>query len=112
MPTWSTLLAFIPVVVAMQLVPGPDTLLVVGRGIGQGRRIALWSVFGAIAAGAVQLPVLALGAGALFRSSPLAFELLRHAGAVFLVFIGARLLLKSVAAPAAMTTPQASDCST
>jgi threonine/homoserine/homoserine lactone efflux protein len=95
MPSWSTLLAFIPVVVAMQFVPGPDTMLVIGRGVGQGQRIALWSVIGAISAGVVQLPLLALGASALFRSSPLAFEVLRHAGALFLIFIGARLLLRA-----------------
>jgi threonine/homoserine/homoserine lactone efflux protein len=95
MPSGSTLLAFLVAVVAMQLVPGPDTMLVVGRAIGQGRRIALWSVFGAIWAAVVQLPVLAFGAGAVLLASPLAFELLRHAGALFLIFLGLRLLWRA-----------------
>jgi hypothetical protein len=33
MPTLATLLAFLPAVIAMQAVPGPDTTLVVSRGV-------------------------------------------------------------------------------
>jgi len=93
-PTISTLLAFIPVVLAMQAVPGPDTLLVVSRGIAQGRRVAAWTAVGAVAAGAVQLPLLGAGVAALVRSSPLMFMALRYAGAGFLVYLGLRLLLR------------------
>lgn len=111
MPSGSTLLAFLVVVVAMQLVPGPDTMLVVGRAVGQGRRIALWSVTGAISAALVQLPLLAFGAGALLLASPLAFELLRYAGAMLLTFFGVRVLLRAgrphSAAPA-LPTPSCS----
>jgi threonine/homoserine/homoserine lactone efflux protein len=46
MPTLATLLAFLPLVVAMQAVPGPDTMLVVSRGFGQGSCVALWTAFG------------------------------------------------------------------
>jgi len=94
MPTLSTLLAFIPVVLAMQAVPGPDTLLVVSRGIGQGRRVATWTAIGAVMAGAVQLPLLAAGVAALVKSSPLMFMALRYAGAGVLVYLGLRLLLR------------------
>jgi threonine/homoserine/homoserine lactone efflux protein len=100
----ATLLAFLPVVLAMQAVPGPDTMLVVGRGIGQGSRVALWTAIGAVSAGLVQLPLLAVGVASLVSSSPLAFEVLRHAGAIFLIWLGLRLLLgrnvrRTVSAP-------------
>jgi threonine/homoserine/homoserine lactone efflux protein len=72
-------------------------MLVVGRGIGQGSRVALWTAIGAVSADFVQLPLLALGVASLVRSSPLAFELLRHAGALFLVWLGVRLILGSTA---------------
>jgi threonine/homoserine/homoserine lactone efflux protein len=92
MPTLPTILAFIPIVLVMQAVPGPDTLLVVSRGIGQGRRIAIWTAVGAVAAGFVQLPLLAAGVATLIRSSPAAFASLRYAGAAFLIYVGVRLI--------------------
>ena len=81
MPDAATYAAFLAAVLAMQAVPGPDTMLVVSRGIGQGRQVAFWTVLGmTLAAGAVQLPLLALGVASVVRSSPFAFELLRWAG--------------------------------
>ena len=94
MPDLATYLAFLAAVLVMQAVPGPETMLVVSRGVGQGRHVALCTVLGmTVAAGMVQLPLLALGVASLVRSSPLAFELLRWAGAVYLVWLGARLLV-------------------
>lgn len=93
-PSVTTLLTFIPVVLAMQAIPGPDTMLVVSRGIGQGRRVAVWTAIGAVSAGIVQLPLLAAGIAALIQSSALAFLALRYAGAIFLVYLGLRLLFR------------------
>ena len=95
MPDASTYAAFLAAVLAMQAVPGPETVLVVSRGIGQGRRVAFWTVLGmTLAAGAVQLPLLAFGVASVVRASPFAFELLRWAGAAYLVWLGAALLLR------------------
>jgi threonine/homoserine/homoserine lactone efflux protein len=94
MPDLATYLAFLAAVLAMQAAPGPDTVLVVSRGVRQGRRTALWTVLGmTLGAGAVQVPLLALGVASIFQSSQLAFELLRWAGAGYLVWLGLRLLL-------------------
>ena len=41
MPNAPTLMAFVLAVLAMQLVPGPETMLVLSRGIGEDRRVAL-----------------------------------------------------------------------
>ncbi|RUW83623.1 LysE family translocator, partial [Mesorhizobium sp. M8A.F.Ca.ET.023.01.1.1] len=57
----------------MQMPPGPDSMLVTARGIGQGRTVALFTVLGmTAAAGAIQLPLLALGVSSVLRTSPLA----------------------------------------
>jgi hypothetical protein len=78
MPASTTYAAFLMAVLAMQLVPGPETMLVMSRGIGQGRWVAFWTVLGmTVAAGAIQLPLLALGIASVVRSSPFAFGLLR-----------------------------------
>lgn len=96
MPDLSTLLAFGAAVLVMQLTPGPDMMLILGRGVGQGRRVALCTVTGmTLLAGMVQLPLLVLGLAALLRASPLAFAILKWAGAAYLVWLGLRLILLS-----------------
>ena len=102
MPDAATYAAFLGAVLAMQAVPGPETMLVLSRGLGGGRRLAFWTVVGmTLAAGAIQLPLLALGVASVVRSSPLAFELLRWTGAAYLVWLGAGLLLRRSAGAAA-----------
>src|SRR5436305_14487430 len=93
MPNATAYAAFLAAVLAMQLLPGPETMLVVSRGIGQGRGVALWTVLGTtLVAGAIQLPLLALGIASVLHSSPVAFELLRYVGAAYLLWFGAKLL--------------------
>ncbi|GAA3095733.1 LysE family translocator [Rhizobium viscosum] len=92
----STLIPFFLALLALQLSPGPDMLLVIGRGIGQGRRVAfLTAVGGTLAAGLIQLPLLALGVASIIQSSPLAFAILRWVGAAYLIWLGLKLLLKT-----------------
>jgi threonine/homoserine/homoserine lactone efflux protein len=93
MPEFGTLVAFGVAVVVMQLIPGPDMMLVVARGIGQGRKIALCTVLGmTLLAGSVQLPLLMLGVASLLQSSPFAFSMLQWLGAGYLIWLGGRLL--------------------
>ncbi|WP_245472628.1 LysE family translocator [Mesorhizobium sp. M7A.F.Ca.MR.148.00.0.0] len=73
-------------------------MLVMARGIGQGRDVALFTVLGmTLGAGLVQLPLIAFGLSSLVHASPLAFNLLRWAGAAYIVWLGVRLLLSSSA---------------
>ncbi len=95
MPELSIWLAFVAAVLAMQMMPGPDMMLVVARGAGQGRRAALACVLGFTAAGVIQIPALALGLAGVFQASPFAYEALRWLGAGYLVYIGLAFLLSS-----------------
>ena len=89
-------IAFVGTVIVVQMPPGPDSMLVVARGIGQGRLVALFTVLGMTAgAGMVQLPLIALGVSSLVRASPFAFAMLQWLGAAYLVWIGLRLVLIS-----------------
>ncbi|CDZ49279.1 LysE family translocator [Neorhizobium galegae] len=97
MPEISTLIAFAAAVLVMQATPGPDMMLVLGRSVGQGRRVALCTVLGmTLLAGMVQLPLLVLGVASLIHASPVAFMLLRWVGATYLVWLGVRLIWQSV----------------
>ncbi|MBA1157137.1 LysE family translocator [Microvirga mediterraneensis] len=96
MPDLSTFLTFYAAVLALQLAPGPDMVLLLSRGVGQGRRTAVLTAIGmTLLAGLIQLPLLALGVTSLIKASPLAFEMLRWAGAGYLVWLGAKLLIGS-----------------
>lgn len=89
-------IAFVGTVIVMQTPPGPDSMLVMARGIGQGRGIALFTVLGmTVGAGMVQLPLIALGVSSLLRASTLAFAMLQWLGAAYLVWLGLRLIFTS-----------------
>jgi len=91
-----TFLTFYTAVLALQLAPGPDMVLLLSRGVGQGRRTAVLTAIGmTLLAALVQLPLLALGVTSLLQASPLAFDLLRWSGAAYLVWLGAKLLIGS-----------------
>ena len=106
MPDLGTLLAFGVAVLVMQLTPGPDMMLVVGRGIGQGRKIALCTVLGmTLLAGLVQLPLLVLAVASLLQSSDFALTMLQWAGACYLIWLGGRLLWTSSATGVGAPTP-------
>jgi threonine/homoserine/homoserine lactone efflux protein len=91
----------------MQAVPGPDTILVAVRGMAQGLTIALFTVIGmTLLAGLVQLPLLALGLGALAQSFPAIFDLIRLVGAAYLVWLGLRLIYAG-AGPSSPLLPDA-----
>jgi threonine/homoserine/homoserine lactone efflux protein len=58
MPDTATYFAFLTAVLVMQVTPGPDMMLVIGRGVGQGQRIAFCTVLGFTAAGIIQVALL------------------------------------------------------
>jgi threonine/homoserine/homoserine lactone efflux protein len=92
MPSTTTLLAFTAAAAALILLPGPNVIYLLARGISDGRRIAMISVFGVEAATAVFVLATAVGLSAVIASSAVAFSMLRYAGASYLVFLGVRTL--------------------
>jgi len=72
----------------LTVAPGPDIVYVLTRGIAQGRKAGFAAALG-FATGCIFHTLLAaLGIAAIIRSSPLAFDLVRYAGAAYLVWIG------------------------
>ena len=97
MPDTASLLTFALALLVLEITPGPDMMLVLARGIGQGRRVALMTVFGMIfVAGFVQVGLLVLGIASLLQAYPGALLLLQWAGAAYLLYLGARMLLTSL----------------
>jgi threonine/homoserine/homoserine lactone efflux protein len=72
----------------LTIAPGPDIVYVLTRGVSQGRKAGVAAALG-FATGCIFHTLLAaLGVAALIRSSELAFNAVRWAGAAYLVWIG------------------------
>ena len=109
MPDAATYAAFLAAVLAYQLSGvGPDMMLVISRGIAQGRRGALASAMGCVAAGVVQVPLLALGLTSIVTSSAALYTGLQLLGAGYLIYIGAQFLLARRTHEAAAEVPSGS----
>jgi threonine/homoserine/homoserine lactone efflux protein len=79
--------------ILLALTPGPDWMYVMARGIAGGKRSALVSVCGVCSGYLAYAVLVALGLAALLRSSDVAFEAVRYAGAAYLLYLGARMIL-------------------
>ena len=92
----TAVLGFAVVAGLMTLVPGIDTALVLRTAITQGRRPAFAAAAG-ISAGVLAWGVAAaLGVSALLAASQLAFDVLRWAGAAYIVWLGVTLIAGSL----------------
>jgi threonine/homoserine/homoserine lactone efflux protein len=87
-PEIDRLLAFAAVAVIFVLVPGPSVLFTISRALTLGRRPALLTVFGNAAGVYVHVMAVAFGVGAIIEQSVLAFNVLKIAGAAYLVYLG------------------------
>ena len=83
---------FLATSIAITFAPGPDNLQVLARGISQGRAAGLVAALGFATGVTFHITLAALGVAAVLRSSPLAFQILKLAGAVYLVWIGVKAL--------------------
>ena len=86
-------LAFAAASTALLLIPGPTVLLVLAYAIGQGRRIAVPTALGVALGDLVAMSASLAGLGALVLASATLFTALKWAGAVYLVWLGVRMIL-------------------
>lgn len=78
----------------LTITPGLDTALVLRTAAVEGPKRAWLAAFGICLGTLGWGAIAALGIGALLAASPLAFEILKWAGAAYLVWLGLNLLLK------------------
>lgn len=95
----SNLLLFASIIVILALTPGPDVIYITTRGIAQGRIAALLSTAGVCIGYLFYTMLAALGLSALLQSSTIAFDIVRYAGAAYLVYLGIRTLLSKHSGP-------------
>jgi threonine/homoserine/homoserine lactone efflux protein len=93
MPEAHTFVVFALASLALIAVPGPAVIYIVTRSLSQGRSAGLVSMLGVEAGGLLHVAAAVVGLSALLASSAVAFNVVRYAGAAYLVYLGVRALL-------------------
>jgi threonine/homoserine/homoserine lactone efflux protein len=85
---------FLLAAAVVNLTPGPDMLFVLGRSAADGRRAGVLAALGVFTGCLLHVLLAALGVSALLATSPWAFDVLKWAGAAYLVWAGLSMLLR------------------
>jgi threonine/homoserine/homoserine lactone efflux protein len=81
--------------VALIFTPGPDIIYVMTRGMAQGRKAALAAAAGFGLGNFAHTLFAVLGLSALLMASATAFQIVKWAGAVYLIYIGVQMIRKA-----------------
>jgi threonine/homoserine/homoserine lactone efflux protein len=85
-------IAFAAASTALLLIPGPTVLLVLAYAIGQGRRVAVPTALGVATGDLIAMTASLAGLGALVLASATLFTALKWVGAVYLVWLGIKMI--------------------
>jgi len=98
---------FVVAVFLLNITPGPDTAYIVGRSVAQGRGAGLMSALGISAGCCIHSLACAFGLTALLAASATAFTVVKFIGAIYLIYLGVRLIFTKPAADAPVGEPRA-----
>ncbi len=84
---------FLVAAILLNLTPGNDTIYILSRTIAQGRRAGIMSVLGIATGSLVHTIFAAAGLSVIIAQSPVLFNIIKYAGAAYLFYIGARMIL-------------------
>jgi threonine/homoserine/homoserine lactone efflux protein len=101
----STYLLFLPACFALNMAFGPNNVLSLSNGARDGVRYSVLASLGRLLAFAVMIAISGLGLGALLLASASLFTALKIAGAVYLVWIGIKLLRSRSASSSTLAVP-------
>lgn len=73
--------------------PGAGAINTMSNSLNSGFRRSIWGILGQQTALVIHIVIVALGVGVLVASSPVAFNVIRYAGAAYLVYLGVRQFL-------------------
>jgi threonine/homoserine/homoserine lactone efflux protein len=94
MPDLDRLWLFVIAAVALAVTPGPAVLYIVTRSIGQGRAAGVASSLGVAVGSLVHVLAASLGLSAVLATSAVAFNVVKFAGATYLIWLGIRKLMQ------------------
>jgi threonine/homoserine/homoserine lactone efflux protein len=85
-------LAFAAASFVLLIIPGPTILLVLSYALTQGKRVAVATALGVALGDLIAMTASLLGLGALVAASATAFVALKWVGAVYLLYLGVKML--------------------
>ena len=88
----TTFLLFVMGALALVASPGPDFLYVLSRGIAQGPKAGILSAVGISLGLLVHTALASLGLTVLLQTSFVAFQIVKFAGAIYLIYLGVKML--------------------
>ncbi|MCU0535806.1 MAG: LysE family translocator [Hydrococcus sp. Prado102] len=88
----SNLTLFLVAAIVLVITPGPDTLYVIARSIGQGRKAGIISALGICVGLVVHISAAAIGLSALLMTSAIAYSIVKYVGAAYLIYLGIRTI--------------------
>jgi threonine/homoserine/homoserine lactone efflux protein len=92
-PSGTTFGVFALAALAILVIPGPAVLYIISRSIDQGRAAGLAAVLGITSGTVVHVTMATVGLSSLILASRVAFDVVRYAGAAYLIVLGVRRLL-------------------
>lgn len=88
--------------IALNLVPGQDTLYIIGRSITQGRVAGMVSVLGIGSGCIIHIAAAAIGLYSLLALSPVTFTVICLAGGIYLIWLGIMTIARRSGVPLAI----------
>lgn len=88
-----TLAVFIPTVLVLVVSPGPDMIFITANALASGRRGGIASAFGCTSGAFAHAVFAAFGLTAIIAAWQPAYDVVRIGGAVYLAFLGVKMLL-------------------
>ncbi|MGF9881212.1 LysE family translocator [Bacillus albus] len=79
--------------ILLNLIPGAETMYIVGRSISQGRKAGVYSVFGIITGSLVHTLLVAFGLSIILTKSIVLFNTIKVIGVIYLVYLGIKMIL-------------------
>ena len=86
--------AFLIAGILLNLTPGADTIYILTRSIAQGRRAGIYSVLGITSGSLIHTLFAAFGLSVILSTSAMIFNIIKYLGALYLCYLGIRMLLK------------------
>ncbi|MEZ4810862.1 MAG: LysE family translocator [Allomuricauda sp.] len=78
----------------LNLTPGTDTMYILGRSLGQGKKAGVLSALGICTGSIFHIIFATMGLSIILAKSATAFEIVKYLGAAYLIFIGLKAILK------------------
>ena len=98
---------FIVAVFLLSITPGPDMAYVVGQSVANGRRAGVISAAGVALGSCTHALASVVGLTALIAASPVMFTLVKYVGAIYLIYLGGKLVLETFGRARAETAESA-----